>query len=242
MAEVTATVEVDVPVNVAYNQWTQFEDFPHFMEGVEEVTQLDDATLHWRAEIAGIEREWDARIMEQEPDRVVSWQSTSGARNAGRVVFQPLESGRTRIALTMDHEPEGAVENIGQALGIIERRAEGDLERFKEFIEERGIETGAWRGEIHGGQVEDQTQQITDPTGFLHSIPDMAEWTFEQHRKLVETALDGKAEEAGQYMADMLLRTSELVKAAYEARLQSARQEHGSGQGASAGHHLSATL
>ena len=102
--------------------------------------------------------------MEQEPDRVVSWQSTSGARNAGRVVFQPLESGRTRIDLTMDHEPDGAVENIGQALGIIERRAEGDLERFKEYIEERGIETGAWRGEIHGGQVEDETQQITDPT------------------------------------------------------------------------------
>src|SRR5690554_3946163 len=152
MAEVTATVEVDVPVNVAYNQWTQFEDFPHFMEGVEEVNQLDDATLLVRAEIAGIEREWDARIMEQEPDRVVSWQSTSGARNAGRVVFQPLESGRTRIALTMDHEPEGARENILQALGLIQRRAEGDPDRCKERSDDRRVETRRRRGERSEGQ------------------------------------------------------------------------------------------
>ncbi len=154
MADITATVDVDVPVRVAYNQWTQFEEFPRFMEGVEEVRQLDDATLQWRANIGGVERSWEARITEQEPDQVVAWQSTSGTQNSGRVVFQPLDEGHTRIDLTMEHEPEGAMENIGQALGIIEQRAEGDLERFKEFIEDLGSETGAWRGEIHGSQVE----------------------------------------------------------------------------------------
>lgn len=154
MADVTATVDVDVPVSVAYNQWTQFEEFPHFMEGVEEVRQLDDATLQWRASIGGVERSWEARITEQEPDHVVAWQSTGGTKNSGRVEFQPLDAGHTRIDLTMEHEPEGAIENLGQALGIVERRAEADLERFKEFIEERGYESGGWRGEIHGSQVE----------------------------------------------------------------------------------------
>lgn len=168
MAEVTAAVEVDVPISVAYNQWTQFEDFPHFMEGVEEVRQLDDATLHWRAQIGGVEREWDAQIVEQEPDRVVAWESTGGTKNAGRVVFEPIEPGRTRIDLTMEHDPEGFVENVGEALGIVERRAEGDLGRFKEFIEDRGFETGAWRGEIHGGQIEDETAVVGDvaPAGY----------------------------------------------------------------------------
>lgn len=154
MADVTATVEVDVPVRVAYNQWTQFEEFPRFMEGVEEVRQLDDATLQWRASIGGVERSWEARITEQEPDYSIAWQSTSGVQNSGRVRFEPIDDGRTRIDLTMMHEPEGAMENIGEALGLVEHRAEADLERFKEFIEERGNETGAWRGEIHGSQVE----------------------------------------------------------------------------------------
>ena len=154
MADVTATVDVEVPIRAVYNQWTQFEEFPRFMEGVEEVRQLDDATLQWRANIGGVERSWEARITEQEPDRVVAWQSTGGAKNSGRVEFEPLGASHTRIDLTMEHEPEGAVENIGQALGIIERRAEEDLERFKEFIEDRGVETGGWRGEIHGGQVD----------------------------------------------------------------------------------------
>ena len=154
MAEITATVEVGVPVSIAYNQWTQFEEFPEFMEGIEEVRQLDDATLAWRANIGGVERSWEARITEQEPDQVIAWQSVQGTQNSGRVEFQPLDPGHTRIDLTIFHEPEGVVENIGEALGIVERRAEGDLERFKEFIEERGMETGDWRGEIHGGQVE----------------------------------------------------------------------------------------
>ena len=124
------------------------------MEGVEEVRQLDDATLEWHANIGGVERSWEARITEQEPDHVIAWQSVEGTQNSGRVEFQPLDDGHTRVDLTMFHEPEGAMENIGEALGIVERRAEGDLERFKEFIEERGVETGAWRGEIHGSQVE----------------------------------------------------------------------------------------
>ncbi|MFO7300660.1 MAG: SRPBCC family protein [Actinomycetes bacterium] len=169
MAEVTATVEVDVPVSVAYNQWTQFEEFPRFMEGVEEVQQLDDARLHWRAEIGGVEREWDAQITEQDPDRLIAWQSTTGVRQAGRVFFEPVDHDRTRIDLTMFHEPEEFAENVGQALGIIERRVHDDLDRFKEFIEERGIETGAWRGEIHGGQPEtgvEDTAPLADPTDY----------------------------------------------------------------------------
>ena len=129
MAEVTATVEVGVPVSIAYNQWTQFEEFPEFMEGVEEVRQLDDATLEWRANIGGVERSWEARITEQEPDQVIAWQSVQGTDNSGRVEFEALDARHTRIDLTIFHEPEGAVETIGQALGIVERRAEGDLER-----------------------------------------------------------------------------------------------------------------
>jgi len=148
------TVEVNVPVRVAYNQWTQFEDFPHFMEGVKQVEQISDRRLRWRAEIAGKEEQWDAVITEQMPDRRIAWRNTSGARNAGVVTFYPLGPARTRIALQIDYQPEGPIEQVGAALGLVERRIEGDLQRFKEFIESRGTATGAWRGEIHGEQVQ----------------------------------------------------------------------------------------
>jgi uncharacterized membrane protein len=148
MAEVEKTIDVNVPVSTAYNQWTQFEAFPQFMEGVEEVRQIDDRHLHWRASIAGNTEEWDAEISEQRPDERIAWHSTSGARNAGVVTFHYVEPEKTRIALQMMYEPEGATEKIGDMLGFVSRRAEGDLERFKDFIENRGTETGAWRGTV----------------------------------------------------------------------------------------------
>ena len=148
MATIETSIDVDVPVGTAYNQWTQFEEFPHFMEGVEEVRQLDDIRLHWKAEVAGVAREWDAEITEQSADQRVAWTSTDGTANAGAVTFHRLADDRTRVMLQLEFEPEGFVEAVGDALGFVTRRAEGDLERFKEFIEERGTETGAWRGDV----------------------------------------------------------------------------------------------
>jgi uncharacterized membrane protein len=148
MASIEKSIEVKVPVRTAYNQWTQFEEFPRFMEGVEEVRQLDDTRLHWRARVGGKQEEWDAVITEQIPDERIAWRNTSGARNAGVITFHKLDPQRTKLMLQVDYEPEGAMENIGSALGVVGRRVEGDLERFKEFIESRGAETGAWRGEV----------------------------------------------------------------------------------------------
>ncbi|MEX2623120.1 MAG: SRPBCC family protein [Acidimicrobiia bacterium] len=152
MTNITATIDVDRPVRTVYNQWTQFEEFPEFMEGVEQVRQLDDATLAWTAQIAGVERSWRARIVEQEPDQVVAWTSIGGVANNGRVSFESLGPDATRVQLSLDVEPEGVVESVGAGLGLIERRAKGDLERFREFIESRPVETGAWRGEIEDGK------------------------------------------------------------------------------------------
>ncbi|MBI5033171.1 MAG: SRPBCC family protein [Chloroflexi bacterium] len=154
MAEIEKSIDIDLPVSTVYNQWTQFEDFPKFMEGVKEVRQLDDKTLFWRAQIAGKEEEWTAEIEEQEPDNRIKWRSTSGARNDGLVTFDKIGDGRTKVLLTFYYDPEGPIENTGDALGMVSRRVEGDLKRFKKFVEENQVETGAWRGEIHGGQVE----------------------------------------------------------------------------------------
>jgi uncharacterized membrane protein len=150
MESITKTIDVNVPVRTAYNQWTQFEEFPRFMEGVEQVRQLDDKRLHWRANIGGKQKEWEAVITEQTPDRQISWRSTSGARNDGTVSFQPIDANSTRVTLRLDYDPEGFIENVGDKLGVVSARVEGDLKRFKEFVEARGRETGAWRGEIHG--------------------------------------------------------------------------------------------
>ena len=154
MASVTKSIEVNVPVRTAYNQWTQFEQFPQFMEGVKSVKQLDNKRLHWVANIAGKEEEWDAVITEQTPDQRIAWHSTTGAENAGIVTFQSMGGNQTRVSLQLDYDPEGIVENIGDKLGFVGRRVEGDLERFKKYIESRGQESGAWRGEIHGSQVQ----------------------------------------------------------------------------------------
>lgn len=154
METVEKTIEVDAPVSTVYNQWTQFEEFPKFMEGVESVRQVNDTRLHWRAEIAGKDVEWDAEIFEQTPDRVIAWRSISGEENAGAVHFDPTSSGGTKIRLSLSYDPKGFVENLGDALGFVSRRVEGDLERFKNYLEERGRETGGWRGKVEAGQVK----------------------------------------------------------------------------------------
>ena len=148
MSSVEHSVEVDVPVRTAYDQWTQFEEFPRFMEGVQSVRQMSDTRLHWVAEVAGSKREWDAEITEQIPDERVAWRSVEGAQNAGVVTFHRLGEGRSKVMLQLEFDPEGLVETVGDKLGFVKRRAEGDLGRFKTFIEARGAETGAWRGEV----------------------------------------------------------------------------------------------
>jgi uncharacterized membrane protein len=156
MASIEKTIDVDVPVRTAYNQWTQFEQFPRFMEGVKEVRQLDDKHLHWHAEVMGKDVEWLAEITQQIPDERITWKSTSGAKNAGSIAFQPVAPERTRLTLRMEYEPHGAAETSGSGLGLVSMRVEGDLRRFKKFIEERGHETGQWRGEIHGSEIKGQ--------------------------------------------------------------------------------------
>jgi uncharacterized membrane protein len=148
------SIDVDVTVRVAYDQWTQFEDFPRFMEGVTRVVQLDDSTLEWTATIAGQEKVWTAVITDQTPDTRVAWKSTSGAENAGAVLFTSIGPSRTRVTLKIDADPEGLVETVGANLGFLERQVKGDLERFKQYVESRGTPTGAWRGEIHGDRIE----------------------------------------------------------------------------------------
>lgn len=154
MARVEKSIVVDVPVRTAYDQWTQFESFPQFMDGVKEVVQLDEKTLRWHASVGGKDKEWEAQITEQQPDRHIAWRSTTGAPNAGSVMFTPDGADRTRITLEISYEPEDAVEKAGDVLGVLDRRVDGDLKRFKDFIEGRKAPTGAWRGEVHGGKVE----------------------------------------------------------------------------------------
>ena len=147
---VEKSVTVDVPVDMAYNQWTQFEEFPQFMGGVQQVQQIDDTRLHWVAEIAGVKREWDATILEQRQDEKIAWAATQGATNAGAVYFAPAGSTRTQVTLELEYEPEGLVEKAGDAMSIIERQAQKDVESFKTFIEARAVETGGWRGDVPG--------------------------------------------------------------------------------------------
>lgn len=148
MSTIEKSIDVEVPVRTAYNQWTQFEEFPQFMEGVEAVRQLDNQRLHWRANVGGKVEEWDAVITEQHPDERIAWKNTTGASNAGVVTFHRLSDATTRVMLQLEYDPQGVVENVGDMLGVVSRRIAGDLERFKEFIEARGQETGAWRGEV----------------------------------------------------------------------------------------------
>ena len=148
---VQKSILVNVPVSTAYNQWTQFEDFPQFMGGVKKVTQLSDDRLEWVAEIAGVRRQWTAKILEQVPDRTVAWAATEGATNAGAVTFEDVGGGQTSVQLSLEYEPEGLLEKVGDKLNIVENQAEGDLDRFKAFIESEGYASGAWRGSVNEG-------------------------------------------------------------------------------------------
>ncbi len=152
MERIEKSIHVDRPLRVVYDQWTQFEEFPRFMEGVEEVQQLDDKHLRWCANVAGKREEWEAEIVHQVPDQQIAWRHTRGSVNRGVVTFTAMDADRTSVTLALEYEPEGFIEKVGDALGFLSRRVEGDLERFKKFIEERGAETGAWRGEIHPNQ------------------------------------------------------------------------------------------
>jgi uncharacterized membrane protein len=149
VSSVELSTEVDVDVRTAYNQWTQFEEFPRFMRSVQEVRQLDDEHLHWRATVAGKDKEWDAEIIEQIPDQRIAWRSISGPMNAGTVTFDKLAEGRTKVTLRMVYAPESMDEKLGDAIGIMNLEARGNLKNFKELIEGRGVESGAWRGEVH---------------------------------------------------------------------------------------------
>jgi uncharacterized membrane protein len=155
MAEVKESIEVNVPVSTAYNQWTQFEEFPSFMENVESVTHLDDIHLRWVAEIGGKREEWKAEITHQEPDKVIAWRALEGRENSGRVEFEPLGPDRARIDVTMTWAPEGFVEAAADKVGVSDRAVKVDLERFKELVEARGLESGAWRGEVVEGRRVD---------------------------------------------------------------------------------------
>lgn len=149
MESIERTIDVNVPVRTAYNQWTQFESFPQFMEGVEAVTQLDDTHLRWKASFSGGKtEEWESEITEQSPDHRIAWRALGGAVNQGVVTFHHITDDKARVALQLDYDPDGMVETVGDKLGFMKRRVEGDLERFKEFIEARGVESGAWRGSV----------------------------------------------------------------------------------------------
>ncbi len=148
MATIEESIEIEAPISEVYNQWTQFEEFPKFMEGVESITQTDDTHLHWVAEFGGSQHEWDAEITEQVPDKRIAWRSTGGVRNAGVVTFHKLSDDKTRIMLQMDYDPQTMDEKLGDALGLVKMQLKGNLKRFKELLESRGQETGAWRGAV----------------------------------------------------------------------------------------------
>ena len=152
---IEASIDVDVPVRTAYNQWTQFEEFPSFMQGVERVDQLDETRLHWVARVAGKRQEWEAKITEQEPDHRISWAALAGKGNSGTVVFRRLDTNSTEVSVSLSYPPEGLVESLGARIGLDRRRVLGDLKRFKKLIETRGIESGAWRGAVAGGETTD---------------------------------------------------------------------------------------
>jgi uncharacterized membrane protein len=148
MSVIEQSIEINVPVKTAYNQWTQFEEFPRFMEGVKEVKQIDDTHLHWKADVGGKEKEWKAEITEQIPDERIAWRSREGAKNAGVVTFHRLSDSKSKVMLQLEYDPDGVVEKVGDAAGVVSQRVLGDLERFKQYIESRRQETGEWRGTV----------------------------------------------------------------------------------------------
>lgn len=161
MSRFEEQITVDVPVRVAYDRWTRFEDFPSFMDGVERVEQLDAKTLRWTASVAGVSKTWTAEIVDQTPDTRVAWKSIDGAENAGAVLFESVGPEQTTVTLRIDAEPDGVVESVGDALGFLQRRVAGDLERFKDVVERTGAGVDGWRGEIHGDEVRPDPADTT---------------------------------------------------------------------------------
>jgi uncharacterized membrane protein len=149
MTTVMESIDANVPIRTAYNQWTQFEEFPRFMDGVQEVTQISDTLTHWKVKVGGATREYDAKITEQLPDVRIAWTSVDGPKNAGVVSFHRIDDATTRVTLQMEAEPDGVLENVADKAGLVNHRAKGDLKRFKEFIESLDTATGAWRGEVN---------------------------------------------------------------------------------------------
>jgi carbon monoxide dehydrogenase subunit G len=201
--KVEKRILVNVPVSTAYNQWTQFEDFPHFMGGVKSVTQLTDDRLEWVAEIAGVRRRWEAKILEQIPDRKVAWAATEGATNAGAVIFEDVGGGQTSIQLTLEYEPEGLVEKVGDKLNVVENQAEADLKKFKEFIEAEGYASGAWRGSVNEGatvatpevQPEPSAERISRPFDQTGGLADTLGESDEMAGSEAKSAADREREE-----------------------------------------------
>jgi hypothetical protein len=171
MGSTTHSIDVSAPLKAVYNQWTQFEDFPRFMEGVVEIRQQGPRTLFWRANVGGKDKHWEAEILEQVPDTRIVWESIDGTQNRGMIAFEALDPERTRVILTMEYEPEGLLEIAGDALGIPSGQVEGDLKRFRDFIEKRKMETGSWRGEIANGETIDSagvTSRPDDPLDVMN--------------------------------------------------------------------------
>jgi|SRR5690606_18338928 len=155
MERIEKTIEVDCPLSVVYNQWTQFEEFPRFMDGVKDVRQLDETHVRWHAELFGKDKEWEAEITEQVPDERISWKSISGdAPNAGTVRFEAIGPSRTRVRLAMAYEPQGVAENVGDALGLLGTRVQSSVDNFKRYIEEKGASDGGWRGTVHDSKPQ----------------------------------------------------------------------------------------
>jgi len=188
--KVEKRIVVDVPVGTAYNQWTQFEDFPHFMGGVESVTQLSDDRLKWVAHIAGVRRQWEAKIIEQIPDHRVAWASTEGATNSGAVDFQDVGGNKTQLSLTLEYRPEGMVERVGDLLHVVARQAEHDLKSFKKFIEHEGHATGAWRKSIPGTETVEGEIRAAGPEFNRFAHP------FDQTNGLVD--FEGESDETAE--------------------------------------------
>jgi uncharacterized membrane protein len=164
MSTVEKSIDVNQPLRKVYNQWTQFEDFPAFMEGVDEVEQLDEKRLRWHTSIAGVDRTFETEIIEQEPDRRISWRTEDGEDHTGAVTFEDRSGDATRVSVVMSYRPENWVEKVGDAFNIIDKRVEGDLDRFKELIEDETLETGAWRGRIRGREVEEDDPAPNTPS------------------------------------------------------------------------------
>ena len=164
MSRVEKSIDVAQPITKVYNQWTQFEDFPTFMGGVDEVEQLDARRLRWTTSVAGVTRTFDAEIIEQKPDEQIAWRTEDGEDHTGAVVFDQLRDNATRVKVVMSYRPENWVEKTADATNVIDRRVQGDLERFKQLVEEQDVEAGAWRGRIDGGQVEQSDPQPNTPT------------------------------------------------------------------------------